>query len=74
VVAMFVNGSRQNVERLRTKANCFCLEQTLEKTEGAIQRHRQDWVHKRQDEDKKKQKTTQKTKKMSNMDPTKNRG
>jgi len=62
----------------------------LEKTEGAnqewtIQKHRQHWVHRTQDEDNNKEKqqqqqqqretttttTTQKTKKMSNKDPTK---
>ena len=52
----------------------------LEKTEGAnqewtIQKHRQHWVHRTQDEDKQTNKqtttTTQKTKKMSNTDPTK---
>jgi len=44
----------------------------LEKTEGTnqewtIQKHKQHWVHR----DENKQKTTQKTKKMSNTDPTK---
>ena len=40
--------------------------------EWTIQRHCQHWVHKTEDEDKKN--TTQNIKKMSNTDPTKNRG
>ena len=46
----------------------------LEKTEKTnqlwtIQRHRQHWIHKTQDEDKQNKSTKQKTKKMSNTDP-----
>ena len=37
-----------------------------------IQRHWQHWVHKTQDKDKQNQSTAQKTKKMSNTDPTGN--
>jgi hypothetical protein len=39
-----------------------------------ILRNWQHWVHKTQDEDKQNKNTTQKTKEMSNMNPTKNRG
>ena len=37
--------------------------------EWTIQRHCQHWVNKTQDEDKQNKNTTQKTKKMSNMNP-----
>ena len=42
----------------------------LEKTEGAIQRHWQNWVHKTHDEDKQNSKTQHntETKKMNNVD------
>jgi hypothetical protein len=48
--------------------------QTLAKTKWKIQRNRQQWVHRTQNEDKSKARnTTQQSKKISNTDPSKKR-